>query len=83
MGLVQTPARGKSCDVRKPASGSLTSFFFKNKQTIYLFLAVLGLHCRLGSSLLVESRGYSLVAVRGLLTVGACLVSEDRLCGLR
>lgn len=40
MGLVQTPARGKSCDVRKPASGSLTSFFLK--QTIYLFFGCTG-----------------------------------------
>ena len=31
----------------------------------------------------MESRGYSLVAVRGLLTGGASLVSEDRLCGLQ
>ena len=26
---------GKSCDIRKPMSGSLTSFFFFLKQTIY------------------------------------------------
>ena len=35
----------------------------------YLFMAVLGLHCCAGFSLVVESRGYSLVAVCGLLTM--------------
>ena len=33
----------------------------------FFFLAVLGLQCRTGFSLVVASRGYSLVAVRGLL----------------
>ena len=35
---------------------------------IYLFVAVLGPHC-LGFSLAAENWGYSLVAVRGLLTM--------------
>ena len=34
---------------------------------IYLFWAVLGLHCSMGFSLVSESVGYSLVAVCGLL----------------
>ena len=42
-------------------------------------LAVLGLGCYLGFSVAVVSRGYSLVAVRGLLTVVASLVSDYRL----
>ena len=44
---------------------------------IYVFLAVLGLHCyMLRLSLVVASRGCSLVAVRGLLIVVASLVVE-------
>ena len=39
-------------------------------------MAVLGLHCCVGFSLFVESRGCSLGAVRGLLIAGASLVSE-------
>ena len=35
----------------------------------YLFMAVLGLHCCAGFSLVVESRGYSIVAVCGLLSM--------------
>ena len=45
----------------------------------YLFLMALGLHCCASFSLVVESRGYSLVAVRRLLTVGASLIGEHRL----
>ena len=44
-------------------------------------MAVPGLHCCAGISLVVESGGYSLVAVRGLLTVEASLVVEHRLWG--
>ena len=36
---------------------------------IYLFLAVLGLHCCSGCSLVAESRDYSPVAAHGFLTV--------------
>ena len=44
---------------------------------IYVFLAVLGLHCyMLRLSLVVASRGCSLVAVRGLLIGVASLVVE-------
>ena len=51
------------------------SVFFKG---FYLFslLAVLGLHCCSGSSLVVVSGANSLVLVRGLLIVVASLVAE-------
>ena len=44
-----------------------------------LVLAVLGLHCCVGFSLVAVSRGNSLVAIHGLLTVVAFLVAEHRL----
>jgi len=47
----------------------------------YLFLAVLGLHCCTNFSLVAVSRGYSLVAVHGLLIVVASLVAEHGLLG--
>ena len=43
---------------------------------IYLFLTVLDPHCCVGFSLVVESRGYSLLVVRGLLIEVASLVVE-------
>ena len=56
---------------------------------IYLFLAVLGLHCRTSFSLVAESVGYSLVVVEstifyhtplcGLLSVVGSLVAEHGL----
>ena len=55
------------------------SGFFKNTLFMYLFLAVLGLHCYEGFSLTVASRGYSLVRVCGLLTEVASLVAKHRL----
>ena len=45
---------------------------FKNN-FIYLFLAVLGLRCSVALSLVVGSRGYSLVVVCGLLIAVASL----------
>ena len=45
----------------------------------YLFLAVLGLCCCTGFSLVVASGGYSPVAVPGLLIVVASLVAEPGL----
>ena len=42
----------------------------------YLFLTVLGLHWLLGFSLIVASRGYSLVPVHGLPTVVTSFVIE-------
>ena len=49
---------------------SLAFIIFKNN---YLLLAVLGLHCFEGFSLVVASGGYSLVAVHGLLIAVASL----------
>ena len=54
----------------------LSLFFFLS---IYLSLAVLGLSCCVGFSLVVTSGGYSLVAVCGLLIAVASLVVERRL----
>ena len=42
------------------------NFFLFKKIVVYLFLAVLGLHCCVWVFLVVESRGYSLVVVHGL-----------------
>ena len=53
-------------------------FIFLNN-CIYLFLAVLGLCCCEGLSLVAESGGYSLVAECRLLFAGAPLVAEHRL----
>ena len=53
----------------------VSPFFF----IIDLFMAVLGLGCCLGFSLAAASRGYSLVAVLGLLIVVAFPVVEHRL----
>ena len=49
---------------------------FKNN-FIYLFLAVLGLHCCAGFSLVVATGDYSLVVVLGLLIAVASLFAED------
>ena len=46
---------------------------------IALFLAVLGLCCYAGFSLVEASRGYSVVGVHGLLTAVASLIAEHRL----
>ena len=54
-------------------------FFFLIVLFIYIFLAVLGLHCCLGFSLLVTSGSYSSVAVCGLLIVVASLAAEYEL----
>ena len=57
----------------------------KNLQNVYIFkicfiyLAVLGLCCCTGFSLVVASGGYSPVAVPGLLIVVASLVAEPGL----
>ena len=52
------------------------SFFIFKKIFIYLFLAGLGLHCCADFSLVAGRRGYSTVAVRGLLIAVASLVAE-------
>ena len=46
---------------------------------MYLFVAVLGLHCCTGFSLVVESEGYSLVVACRLLIAVAPLVVERAL----
>ena len=46
-----------------------------------LFLAVLGLGCCVGFSLVAVSRGYSPIVEHGLLIVVASLVAEHRLEG--
>ena len=48
-----------------------------------LFLAVLGLHCYTGFSLVATSGGYSLAMMPGLLIVVASLISEYRLQSAR
>ena len=48
---------------------------------MYFFLAVLGLCCCTGFSPAATSRGYSLVAVHGLLTAAASLIAEHGLQG--
>ena len=55
------------------------------KQFVHLFLAVLGLGCCAGFSLVVASGGYSQVAMRGLLTVVSSLVAKlsHHRCGAR
>ena len=50
---------------------------------MYLFLIVLGLHCCQGFSLVADSGGDSLVAVRRLLIAVASLVVEHRLWGMQ
>ena len=56
---------------------------FKKNYVIYLFLAVLGLHCCMGFSLAVAGGGYSLVAVHVFFIVVSCLVAEHRLQGIQ
>ena len=46
---------------------------------LLLFMAMLGLHCRAGFSLVGANGSYSLVAVHRLLVVVASLVAGDRL----
>ena len=46
-------------------------------------MAVLGLHCCLGFSLVLVNKGYSLFVVCGLLIAEASLVMEHRLLGTR
>lgn len=55
-------------------------FFFFLYLLIYLFVAVLGLCCCVGFSLVaLSSGGYSLVAMCELLTAVASIIEEDRL----
>lgn len=45
---------------------------------VYLFLALMGLHYCIDSSLVAMTGGYSLVAVRRLLNVAASPAAEHR-----
>ena len=50
------------------------------KRFSFIFFTVLGLHCCTGFSLVVESRGYSLVAIlRLLMAMDSPLVTEHGL----
>ena len=60
-----------------PHKSTLLAVFFNN--VIHLFLAVLGLCCYVGFSLVVVSRGYSLVVRQRLLTAVASPVAEHGL----
>lgn len=53
-------------------------YFLLIKKHIYLFTAVLDLHCCMGFSLVLASGIYSLVAVHGLLIEAAALAAEHR-----
>ena len=62
--------------------------FLKYSNFIYLFLAVLGLCCYTGISLVVVNGGYSLSMVHRFLTAAASVIAEHRLhspqaCGLQ
>ena len=46
---------------------------------MHVFMAMLTLHCCLGSSLVATSRGYSLVAMHKFITEVASLVVEQGL----
>ena len=62
---------------------SLKSFLLKKKFTFHLFLAVLGLHCCAGLSLVAASGGYSIAVVCKLLITVASLVTEHGLYRVR
>ena len=66
-----------------PLPGERTTALFFNLCIILfiylLFLAVLGLRCSEGFSLVVTREGYSLVLEQGLLIVVASLVAEHGL----
>ena len=57
--------------------------YFKNSFLVNLFLALLFLHCWMGFSPVVASRGCSPAVVQGLLAAVAPLVAEHRLQGVK
>ena len=59
----------KMISILATKSATFNHFLFLN--IIYLFLAMLGLHCCIGFSLVEVSRGFSSVAVWRLLLLGA------------
>ena len=68
----------------RPSSEDQAQTLKKNFFLIYfIFLAVLGLRCCKGFSLVVESRGYALVVTHRLLIVVASLVTKHGLQGVQ
>ena len=59
----------------------LAYYFFKIIVCVYLFLAALGLHCYVGSSVVAVSEGDSLAVVWKLLIGVASLAREHQLEG--
>ena len=59
----------------------LAYYYFKIIVCVYLFLAALGLHCYVGSSVVAVSEGYSLAVVWKLLIGVASLAREHQLEG--
>ena len=64
------------CCMGKMKISSEKIFLFNFKIFIHLFLAMLGLHCFAGFSLVATSWGYPLVVVCGLLIAVVSLVVE-------
>lgn len=77
MGLVQTWLRASPVMSGKPASGSLTSFFFKTNYLPLWLYWVFTAAWALSSSACGEQGLFSGCSAWALM-VGACLVSEDR-----
>ena len=69
--------REKDGERYKASTGTANNWIHLKKNWIYLSLAVLGLHCCIGFSLVMASRGYSLVAVCRLLITMTSLVVES------
>ena len=69
----------------EPLSSAFAGRFFflekllKKNNFIYLVLAVLGLYCHEGFSVVVATRGYSVAVVHELLLATASLVPEHGL----
>ena len=68
------PSRGSSLTIKPVVSRFLFLLHF-----IYLFLAVLGLHCYTGFSPVAACESYSLVVVPGLLDTVASLIAQHGL----
>ena len=68
------PSRGSSLTIKPVVSRFLFLLHF-----IYLFWAMLGLHCYTGFSPVAASESYSLVVVLGLLNTVASLIAQHGL----
>ena len=85
--ISHSPAPTTSPTITPPPSPSglidLHGVLFKKKKKLYylifLFLALLGLHCCTGFALVVASGGYFLAVVCRFLIAGASLAAEHRL----